>query len=503
MRWTSDTGSLPMAVLLTLVGTSLTGLLLPIVLGQLQATRTAADRIYALQAAEAGIQVALGEIRAAVDGSGAGIAARLPCDSLEGTVSATGTARYQVSIDYYRTDPRGKTSAALAADRLDCGELTSETPAFARLIATGEANAAVDRAVQATYTFHTASRNIPGGTLAANTPTGVLCLDAGSATPAPGASVLLQVCDDALAQQRFAYSRDLTLSLLSSKSGAYPGGLCLDAGPIPVSTGTAVKLEKCAGQGPGMAQQEWGFDGQSSFRGSTDGRNTDGLCFAAPNVIGGLLVLRPSPSACLVFGPDPGIGAGRAGEQLSPDAWPGVRQLVNYHQFSRCLDVPNGDTSSLHLIAWPCKQAPDPNLISWNEKWRLLEPQSGRGSQSGPITVTGPDPVLGTVTSCLVSPRSTARGTYLRVAPCAPGPDQDWTRFAETSLYATSYTVVDSAGYCMTVTDPDAIPPDLYRSDGFLYSKIILAVCDGSADQKWNARPDVLERMRLTDLRED
>ena len=59
--------------------------------------------------------------------------------------------------------------------------------------------------------------------------------------------------------------------------------------------------------------------------------------------------------------PDAAVGAGAAGASSG--------QLVNFNQFGRCLDVTNQDVTSAYLIAWPCKQAPDPTNVAWNQRW--------------------------------------------------------------------------------------------------------------------------------------
>src|SRR5882757_6113241 len=110
IRWADDTGSLIFALLLTLVGISLSALLVPMVLTQVHSTRFAIHRIHALNAAQTGLDVALGHIQAANDGSGGGVYASLPCGPLAGNVGAGGTARYTVGIDYFAVDPIGHVS---------------------------------------------------------------------------------------------------------------------------------------------------------------------------------------------------------------------------------------------------------------------------------------------------------------------------------------------------------------------------------------------------------
>ena len=60
----SDTGSLPLAMMLTLVGVTLSTLIIPIVIGQVHDTTTTVDRSRGLHAAQAGIDLALAQLRA-------------------------------------------------------------------------------------------------------------------------------------------------------------------------------------------------------------------------------------------------------------------------------------------------------------------------------------------------------------------------------------------------------------------------------------------------------
>jgi hypothetical protein len=73
MIWTTprdERGSLPLAMLLTLVGVSLSAVLGPIVLHQIADARTSSERALALHAAEAGLHTAMGHFRAAADSTG-------------------------------------------------------------------------------------------------------------------------------------------------------------------------------------------------------------------------------------------------------------------------------------------------------------------------------------------------------------------------------------------------------------------------------------------------
>ena len=105
-RLRDDTGSLAFAMLVMLVGISLTAVIAPIAINQIHSTREDNHRTTALAAAQAGLDVALAHIQAATKADGTGDLGALPCGPLTGTASTANPARYQVTIAYYQTDPR-------------------------------------------------------------------------------------------------------------------------------------------------------------------------------------------------------------------------------------------------------------------------------------------------------------------------------------------------------------------------------------------------------------
>jgi hypothetical protein len=162
-----DSGSLTMALLLTLVGVVLSALLVPIVVTQVESTRFDARRVDALNAAHAGLEVALGQIQVAVQaadsGSGSGGLVGdllcvilhscpsgdlpVPC-TLQGDVGTGSAARYRVTIEYFGPgDPP-------TANRIPCDPQrgTSGVPASAVLRSAGTEQATT-RTLEATYTF--------------------------------------------------------------------------------------------------------------------------------------------------------------------------------------------------------------------------------------------------------------------------------------------------------------------------------------------------------------
>ncbi|MGC9669224.1 RICIN domain-containing protein [Planosporangium sp. 12N6] len=477
VRPADDTGSLAAALLLALVGITLTALLVPVVVNQFGATRTAARRLGALNAAQAGLDAAVGHIRAANDGPDVGRFSDLPCGELSGPAGPGGTAAYRVTVSYL--DPAEKP--------VPCGDRST---AYARLRATGTDGSST-RTLNATYTFRTSNENIPGGLIHVfKTGTVDLCMDAGSATPKPDDVLRMQVCRPGSVQQKFAYNTNLTLVLVASKTAANPLGMCLDAGPHAV--GNVVRFQKCAD--PTSSRQQWSINDSANFEGANDQRKLDGFCFnvQSPNTPTSLVVLtkkcRGGYDNVQTFSPDASVGAGAAGAVSG--------QLMNYRQFGRCLDVTETDVDSAYLIAWPCKQAPNLDDVLWNQKWALP-------GGNGRITTTHPSKGR----YCLQSPATA--GGYVRLVSCpnssAPA-RTTWTVRRGTDSYASSYRIEvgSGTGVCLSVTDPAATPPDFYQPDKFYQvSKVVTAPCDSSTLQKWNADPNDLQSGPLTELSEE
>ena len=84
-----DRGSLPMALLIVLIGVALAGLLVPVAISQNGVTRFDDRRASSLQSAEAGVDVALGVVKSASDSSGTGVVTKLPCGPFSGAVAST------------------------------------------------------------------------------------------------------------------------------------------------------------------------------------------------------------------------------------------------------------------------------------------------------------------------------------------------------------------------------------------------------------------------------
>jgi hypothetical protein len=496
----TDNGSIAIALLLTLVGMTLSALLVPMVLTQISSTRTDVQRVRALHAAQAGLDVALGHIRAANDGIGNGTLGALPCGPLAGNVGP-GTARYSVTIAYVEVDE----TTAIACNT-GFGQGVLKTPAYALLVSTGTDRpsgpgaANTVRQLRATYIFRTTNQNIDGGLIHVyqTATSNDMCMDAGSSSPAAGTGLQMRPCTPGSDDQKFAYNTNLTLVLVASRTVGNPLGMCLDAGK-PHLTGNVVQFRLCAATT--APQQQWSINDNGNFEGTTDGNTLDGYCFnvqiadqdLSPVILGttGAGKCHQGYDNIETFSAEASVGAGAANAASG--------QLVNFNQFGRCIDVTETNVNYGYLIVWPCKQAPDPANVLWNQKWALPIINPTTASGTGPITTK---PAAGLY--CLQSPTSTAPGDYVRVFICPPGPTpaaMNWTVYTDTGIYAKSYQVTDSAGYCLSTTDPNAKPPDLYPQ-GQQISKLIVADCDGSTAQKWNAPPSILQSVPLKDIGE-
>jgi ricin-type beta-trefoil lectin protein len=483
----ADRGSMVMALLVTLVAMGLTASLVPLVVNQVVITRTIAGRTDALDSAQTGLEVALGQLRSATDSAGKGILASLPPCVMSGTGGTT-NSKYVVTIIY--AGLAGSVAPACPRPGVPVTATLSSTGGgqFAVWPATGSpVGSPGTRTLSATYAFKTNNENNSGGTI--QLATNSLCMDAGTvASPAAGTPLKMQPCIvSGSSDQRFAYTVDLNIKLIGSEATGATGGMCL-AAPTPHATGGSVTFQPC---GIRLARQQWSLNDSSNFQGTGNGVSLDSFCFnlVTAGTANSNVVLGGCGGAANVsqFRPQPGVGAGMASVLTG--------QLVNFKQFSRCLDVTNKVVTSTYMIAWFCKQAPDGN-VAWNQKWSL------------PVATVDPlHPIQGRVRTagsnnagyCLTSPRSTSASVYVTLSGCAATgvlPDaQTWVVYGGTTDYATSYRITDFDGNCLTPTDLTVARPDT-NSDGT--AKVKVAVCDGSELQKWNAPANLNEPLVLT-----
>jgi hypothetical protein len=492
-----DDGSLPLAMMLTLVGTSLSTLMVPVVIQQLRDTAETMDRAKALHAAQAGIDVVLGSIRAS-----AGTIANLLClpanDPLLGTVGGGLPGRYSVSVVF-----QDATKTQLpCANR--AGHLIS-VPSFAVITATGSAKGSpggafdpvASRTLTATYVFRFTNENIEGGLVKFYG--GLYCLDAGSGSPAVGTNVTTQPCSTASARQTFAYTKNLTLQLVSSKTAANPLGMCLDSGALPVS-GVLVQFQAC-GSPTVPYNQRWSINDSSNFQSTaSNGTALGGFCFHAksgstPGAFVELIACGGSADNTRTFAPEASVGAGAAGPPY---------QLVNFKQFGRCIDVTNFDTTLGYLIVWPCKQAPNPLNVGWNQRYTTPTTGTGLGSITGQISTYDSTKTLKTYCLTTAEPGAASHFVTVKVCPATTDATSLWTVSYQEKTYGGSYVIKDHNGACLSPTnleDPKLPANDIFKGSTTV-SKLTVAACDGSKLQKWNAPANIEDPTPLKNIGE-
>lgn len=511
-----DRGSLPMAMLLILVGLALSGMLATSVNTQIAATRSTAQRSDALDAAQSGIDIGLGHLRTAVTGAGVGDPAKLQCGPFTGAVNSGTRQSYTVTVYYLTSAPPAGNVTWANANKLPCSGsyLTGPAvPIYVLLASTGKVMPSdPGRTVYATYTLHSKSRdNVAGGLIHLYGPANPdLCFAAPGTTPAAGSALTMQACDSTNDAQKFAYASNLNLILASSRADGSTG-MCLDAGP---ANNEAVLFQPCSATT--VARQQWSLNDRANFEGTTNGVDLNSTCFhlSTAGTAGSPVVLHATAAdpagvsqqdaACggdytnnRSFAPDAAAGTGRAGPETS--------QLVNFSQFGRCLDVSADDVTQPFMVIWPCKQKPS-GAIQWNQVWTLPAITSPATSATGKLYTHNTNDNRD---YCLVSPGSTASGQYpvLQVCPASGLPaSMTWTRQGSTGVFTTAYRIESTYGapagttYCLQPTDPAATPPDFWQWHGDI-SKLVVAACTSTALQKWNASPMILQST-LTDVSE-
>jgi hypothetical protein len=491
-----------MAILLITIGMGLSALLATTVNSQIAATRSTIHSSEALDAAQSGLDSALGRIRLATAANGTGDFRKLPCGPFSGTVNGGTDQTYSVGVYYLATEPPAGDVTWAQANKLPCTStyLAAGSPVYVLLSSTGKAlNSGSPRTVTATYTLHSKTReNIAGGLIHLYGPHNPdLCFAAPGTRPVAGDPVTMQVCDSTSDAQLFAYESSLNLVLVSSRADGTTG-MCLDAAPVNLEQ---VVFKACSATP--IARQQWSLNDRANFEGTTNGTDLNAQCFhlATPGTVGSTIVLHAEASdpagvsqydrACYSdytdnrsFAPDAAAGTGRAG--------PGTNQLVNFQQFGRCLDVAGDNVAAGFLVIWPCKQKPS-GAIQWNQVWHLPDIATGATSATGRIWLHND---RDNQDYCLTSPGSTAARQYVSVqlCPATIGASMTWTRYAATGVFGTAYRIESAfqapAGttWCLTGTDST----DFWAGHGDV-SKAVMAPCSGSTLQKWNASPMVLQ----------
>jgi hypothetical protein len=509
----TDRGSMPLALLITMVSVGLSALLSTVIIGQVDATRRVEHRVQALNAAQAGLDVALAGIRLATTPVIGGDRAKLPCTLPASALGETG--RYEVTIDYFTIDPDGYQwdTTPIEDRRVPCtpGSGTSTTPGYALLRsrgtacycdADGDGHVSDDepdwRRLHATYTLNTTDEKLLGGEIQVFS-LATLCIGTNVA-PDDGTPLVAVDCDRTdRARKLFAYPPSLQLRLTDSRTAARPEGLCIEAPAAVVDT--ALVLRPCA-DGT-MAAQRWQFRGDTFvFEGTSDNVESNGLCFnlKVADTVNTPIVLRSGPEYCTRdavsmgrFQPTAAVGPGNAGVH--------TKQLVNSGEVGRCLDVPEDDVTGDRsreegegdgVITYPCKQMFS-GLPHWNHVWTVPAIPEGGTQVTGRIVVTPGDAAdpEHNVPYCLSTPGAGWSGaqSYVWVERCSTANPADitWTIYGKTPLVQDAYRIVDSYGNCMQSI---ANPTPAQQQNA--WTRVVVRPCDGSYYQKWNAPPNVV-----------
>jgi hypothetical protein len=497
-----DRGSLPLAMLLSLVAASLGALMLPTLVSENTSTRIDISRLHALNAAEAGLNVAVGQIRTAHDASGTGFVNLLPCGPLTGTVSNGEGTTYSVTISYYASDPNTVTAAnPVLPCTLGSGPAASPFPNYALLVSTGtetRSGTTTNRTLQSTYRASTTNANTPGGQIQLGTDAS-LCLDVGSPHPTSNTPLTATDCAATDGGQQFIYTSNLYLEVASTVNDSQP--MCLDSGPSPRPSSYPVLVQPCAvdADGKALARRQWEYDDDDRFESvsQANGVNSaDNYCMSIslPAPSNTPFTVQACGSSGISFGPSASVGPGMAGESTG--------QLVNFAEFGRCLDVTQANVYfDPVLVNNPCHQDPGGDIY-WNEAWHPGTVNAD-GSQTLSVWNGGEGNHKGNPSDpwCLSSPSlpgSTAVVTVNLVScpiAVATQPSWRWTQHPYPTAagaavdLATVYTITDQNGFCL---QPG--PSQWYYGDevGKVLSVISVAPCNGSKLQKWNADPQLL-----------
>lgn len=476
-----ERGSMAILLMVVLVGLMLSALLVPMIITQSRNTRFDSTRLQALNAAQSGIDVTLGAIRASVV-SGIGVSSQLPCGPESGTMDSTGVTAYSAVVEYFTFNPVTEPSPSDRAMKCVNGYGTfdaqtgSTTPGFARITSTGTNAAVTDgssngRTLTSTYVFRTPDVNILGGLLQlAPTGSAAFCMDAGTPTAPADTTVKVQPCSPSTPpapQQVFAYRTDLTLQLLSSISAGNPKGLCLNSTHSPALPGDPIRLAQCGPLGsPAVDTQQWSYNDNGQYQAAQSTSATTGalpdLCMNVLARTAGQPVVLGSCSSGWI--PSSSVGPGAAA----------LPQWINFSEFGRCLDVTNQDPNHSFLIDYPCKQNPFPGAKTWNELFTAPAIPAGQASVTG---------VISTGRYCLTSPGNS--GGYVTIKACDGLPWQTWTIYGgnKSLNYSTKFTLV-SGLLCLGLSGANAELP--------AWSTIDVETCTGATEQKWNAVPNLL-----------
>jgi hypothetical protein len=515
-----------------------------LMISQVGPTNLSKKSIRTVDAASAGMQAALGQLRNTAT-NGGGDLTKLPCsdptdsggvtlsignpvqnvnvagDQITGTVLTAplsgNTATYRTVIVYFTLDPTSHESDAgtswWTANAIPCkAGIVKYVPTYAFIQSYGvgaslpnEPANEGNRTEHAVYQFNASNTNTVGGRLAEFNNTGpntqdTMCLDAGATDPAQGSTPTMMPCQ-ALGkpQQTWQYRADLTIFYGGDTTLNY----CLQNVTSTYGHAGTIELEPCATSGSGATypyssqtqqEQEFAYNDNGQLEapdihdGSVGGGTSPdpggclegaGVTTSNPAVAGAALSLvacSGSSGDLTAWNPDPQVGAGKSGGNVTGVPGAPTQQFVNYALFGNCLDV-NGQQFNNKLIAYPCKQAPDSTTLTWNQIWHFQTVSGSYGifytNCSAGASGCLPSSPASSVKDCLVSPGTLNGLVYGVQCPTGTPPDNElWDPTGVANTYANSYLLINkSDGMCMA-PDPSQI------SAG--WAQIVVTTCDGS-----------------------
>lgn len=377
-----DHGSIILVLIFILFASMILALVAQGAVFQLGLGSSLVRRDNALQAATAGVQTVVAEIRGATTtpSGSTGVLTSLPCTAATGTTPGSdGGATYTASATYVLLSTTGKPS-----ETTNClsGGLPAGYILDTATISSSGAAGPVTRAVKATYTFTTSYTPIPGGQILSYDNHD--CLQA----VADGGHYDLEVTTDcttpAPADQTFMYNANWTLEMQLGGSA-----WCLqnpwETGKSVDGNAPAAQLYPCTTTtGAAPADQEWGINNSAPIQGVSATAThpvgqADNYCLDNPIPSGTTTPHLTEPvtvqwcsggfNQAQTWQMSQTVGAGDAAPAAGNFFGP-TNQLVNFQQFGRCLDVNGQSVSNNDLIVYPCKQFPDPNQEPiWNQRW--------------------------------------------------------------------------------------------------------------------------------------
>jgi hypothetical protein len=523
------------AILFMIIVAGLATIMVSVVLGQVAPSYIAQKGTQTVYAAQAGLQAALGQLRSAsqiVTGKQIGNVKTLPC-TVTGSLNpgSTDGLSYSVKISYFPTDPTGQSDSWLTAHQFACKDTvgnsdsgvtvpapTTQPLKYALMVSQGIGGAIPgtsdttdgNRSIAAVYTFEVSNTNIVGGRIYDYNNNNSYCMSAvptvaGGTTTKTGGLIQFLPASKCVAGpttdplQLWIYGQDYEIKLAASTVAGYTGGALCITGPAnstdPTNKNQSAILRPCVAS-PSLTRwnQQWNWVGSNTWQGMNSAISATSTWYLATGKASGTALLptdyvQVSTSPVGGFSPSTSVGAGAASKITN--------EIVNYKEFGRCTDVTDETITDSFMISYPCKQDPsggkDP--IKWNQLWYYTEPTAPKAGAPVPAAVAGEEIYVYDSTgklNCLTRPSPAISGSYVTFKACTSSdtktflttdPNQSWTRNYDTGDYPTSYLFTDPKGLlCLSVASDAA---HLYKG----WSEIVVASCDGTDAQKWNAPP--------------